>query len=79
MDGLFDDGHYVKHVAGCQGHKRQDGPAQVNGRRIKSEQWLLQLEGQRLVLVEPLCHADQDLAEILRNAPVATFIGVGKS
>lgn len=58
---------------------RKQGEVEVNGRRVKGEQWLPQLDRQGLIPVQPLCHADQDLAEIVKHAPVPALVCVGKS
>jgi len=53
--------------------------AQVDGCRVKGIQRLLQLNGNRFTLIKTLSRAYQNLAKVLKDAPVPAFVGISKS
>lgn len=58
---------------------RKQRKAQVNGCQVKGIQWLCKLYRNRIALILPLRHAGQNMAEVLKDAPIPTFVGIGES
>jgi len=54
------------------------GKTQVNGGRVKGVERLRKLNGDGITLVQPLRYADQDMTEVLKNAPVPALVRIGK-
>ena len=56
---------------------REQRKTQIDGCRIKGIQWLCKFDSYLFTLIKPLRHADQDVAKVLKDAPISEFVGIG--
>ena len=52
---------------------------QIDHGGIKGKEWLLQISGDSLIPVKTLSYTDKNVAKVLKDSVIATFIGIGES